>query len=118
MVVTIKETVAFNLKRLRKERGWNQEKLAEVTELSVATIQSLETERSWLGLETVSLLAEAFNIVETELFMDPSLLPRASTPGLREVIAVLATLNDSEIGTVFKTLPFNRLQNLGVKQDT
>lgn len=60
--------LASNMKGLRKVLGWNQEILAEKAGLSIATIQSLETGRSWLGLDTVTALAKAFDVSDADLF--------------------------------------------------
>lgn len=55
--------------RLRKQRGWTQERLAEETGLSVRTIQRIEKGDD-SSLETLGLVANALDISVNELFND------------------------------------------------
>ncbi|WP_241154266.1 helix-turn-helix domain-containing protein [Streptococcus tangpeifui] len=55
--------------RLRKQKGWTQERLAEETGLSVRTIQRIEKGDD-SSLETLGLVANALNISVNELFND------------------------------------------------
>ncbi len=49
------------IKNLRLENGWSQEKLAEITGLSLRTIQRVEKEDK-ASLESLNLLAKAFSL--------------------------------------------------------
>lgn len=49
------------IKNLRIENGWSQEKLAEITGLSLRTIQRVEKEDK-ASLESLNLLANAFSL--------------------------------------------------------
>lgn len=49
------------VKKLRLQRGWSQEHLAELTDLSVRTIQRLERGHK-PGLETIKSLAAVFEV--------------------------------------------------------
>lgn len=49
------------VKKLRLQRGWSQEQLAELTDLSVRTIQRLERGHK-PGLETLKSLAAVFEV--------------------------------------------------------
>jgi DNA-binding XRE family transcriptional regulator len=59
------------VKKLRDERSWSQEHLAAVADLSLRTIQRVESEGSG-SLETRMALASAFNVTPG------SLLPRTA----------------------------------------
>lgn len=54
---------------LRRDRGWTQEKLAEESNLSVRTIQRLESGED-ASLETLRLVAEALDVKMDELFSE------------------------------------------------
>lgn len=54
------------VRKLRLQRGWSQEQLAELSGLSVRTVQRLESGNS-AGLETYKSLASVFDINFTEL---------------------------------------------------
>ena len=49
------------VKKLRLQRGWSQEHLAELTDLSVRTIQRIERGHK-PGLETIKSLAAVFEV--------------------------------------------------------
>ncbi len=65
----------MGIKELRKERRWSQEKLADLSGLSLRTIQRVEADNK-AGYESLQALALAFEIdiaaLETELAMDKS----------------------------------------------
>jgi len=54
------------LKKLRKNSGWSQERLAEISGLSLRTIQRIETSGN-ASLESQLAIATAFNISPSEL---------------------------------------------------
>ena len=67
------ESLSFNLKRLRKEKGIKtQEQLAELSGVLLNNIKRAEA--GYLIPETKNLekLAKALDVDETELFLDPS----------------------------------------------
>ena len=54
--------------RLRKARGWTQERLASQSGVAVRTIQRLEAGKG-AGLETLALIADALGVPVRELFV-------------------------------------------------
>ncbi|AHG19135.1 DNA-binding protein [Chania multitudinisentens RB-25] len=54
------------IKQLRLSRAWSQEQLAELTSLSVRTIQRIENGEQ-ASLETLSAIAAVFNISVTDI---------------------------------------------------
>ena len=71
MAVQVKELLALNIKVLRKKRGFSQEKLAEVTDLSAQTISDIEGCRTWVSDKTLDRLAKVLNVAVFQLFMPP-----------------------------------------------
>ena len=57
------------IRKLRAERQWSQEHLADVCELSLRTIQRLETTGK-ASLETVRILAAVFEIDANKIILD------------------------------------------------
>ncbi|AJZ90575.1 2TM domain-containing protein [Cedecea neteri] len=58
-----------NIKALRLSRAWSQEQLAELSSLSVRTIQRIEN-GGQASLETMSAIAAAFDLNVTDLYND------------------------------------------------
>jgi len=67
----IRQILADNIKRRREYLGLSQEKLAELTDLSVQTINTIEGCRMWVSDKTITRLAKA---LEVEVFQ--LLVPR------------------------------------------
>ncbi|MCL0330073.1 helix-turn-helix domain-containing protein [Apilactobacillus xinyiensis] len=72
---------------LRKQRGWTQEHLASKCNLSVRTIQRLEAGDD-TSLETLRLIAQAFNVKVGDLFKSISDNAKGSE---------IKTMNDEQI---------------------
>jgi len=64
-----KKLLALNIKILRKNVGFSQEKLAEITNLSAQTISDIEGCRTWVSDSTLEKLAIALNVDIFKLFM-------------------------------------------------
>jgi len=81
----IRQILAQNIKNRRKHLGISQEKLAEITDLSVQTINTIEGCRMWVSDKTITRLAKAlnveafqllipFNAIKNELSLSPAAL--------------------------------------------
>ena len=57
------------IRKLRLQRGWSQEQLAEMSDLSVRTIQRLERGKK-AGLESLKSLAAVFEVELANLYED------------------------------------------------
>ena len=57
---------AQNLKTLRTRRGWTQQQLAEITSLSLRTIQRIE-KTGLISLESLGAVCSVFEIQNSEL---------------------------------------------------
>ena len=69
------ETLATNIKVLRKRKSWTQEKLAEESEMSVQAINFFEGKRRWPGENSLSKIADALGVEVYQLF-----IPQDKTP--------------------------------------
>ncbi len=62
-----KTTLAENMKRLRKERGWSQERLADEAGLHRTYAGALEQEKQNVSLESLAKIAAALDVSIWEL---------------------------------------------------
>jgi transcriptional regulator with XRE-family HTH domain len=58
----LRQILSANIKKLRKSSGITQENLAELTDLSWQTINSIEGCRIWVSDKTIVRLAGALNV--------------------------------------------------------
>ena len=65
----IRRILARNIKKRRENLGLTQENLAEMTDLSVQTINTIEGCRMWISDKSVTRLAKALDIEIFQLFM-------------------------------------------------
>jgi transcriptional regulator with XRE-family HTH domain len=65
----IRRILAQNIKSRRENLGLSQEKLAEATNLSVQTINTIEGCRMWVSDKTITRLAKALNTDIFQLFV-------------------------------------------------
>jgi len=66
-----RETLALNLIRLRKERGWTQEALAHECDLHRTYIGDIERHARNVTIDNIEKLAEALGVVTWELLKPP-----------------------------------------------
>ena len=66
------ENFAMDLRERRLSKGWSQEHLAQLSGLSVRTIQRIEGGRT-PGLESLKCLAAVFEVDVTELNQEPAM---------------------------------------------
>ena len=65
----IRIILAQNVKKHRENMGLTQENLAEMTDLSVQTINTIEGCRMWISDKSITRLAKALNVEVFQLFM-------------------------------------------------
>ncbi|MDL2229524.1 helix-turn-helix transcriptional regulator [Treponema sp. OttesenSCG-928-L16] len=75
----IQEILSKNLKEQRKKMGYSQEKFAEISGLSVQTVNDIEGGRKWVSAKTITKLSVALQIECYELLM-----PEFSTKNMKE----------------------------------
>ena len=69
MMINVREIFGKNLKRIRHECGFTQEKLAEKAGVSIHYISMIEISRNFPKSEIIERLANALNIEVYELFL-------------------------------------------------
>ena len=67
----IREILAFNLKRLRAERGLSQEELAHRSGIDRTYVSSLERSLYAAGIDLVDRLAKELGVEAAELLRNP-----------------------------------------------
>lgn len=67
------------IRKLRLQRGWSQDDLAQLTGLSVRTIQRIEKGQK-AGLESLKALAAVFEVELTDLQQEPDMQNSSSFP--------------------------------------
>ena len=65
----IRQILAQNIKIRRKRLGISQEKLDEITDMSVQTINTIEGCRMWVSDKTITRLAKALNVEVFQLLI-------------------------------------------------
>ena len=65
----IREILAQNIKKRRESLGMTQDKLAEITDLSVQTINTIEGCRMWISDKSITRIARALDVEIFQLFM-------------------------------------------------
>jgi transcriptional regulator with XRE-family HTH domain len=69
----IRQILAQNIKKRRESLNMTQENLAENANLSVQTINTIESSRMWISDKSITRLAKALNIEVFQLFMPHSI---------------------------------------------
>jgi len=65
---TLKEKFGARLKEIRKSKNMTQENLAEITGMDIPNLSNIERGKKFVSSETLSKLATALNVSESELF--------------------------------------------------
>jgi len=68
-ILEIRRILAKNLKEQRKKLGYSQEKFAEISGLSVQTVNDIEGGRKWVSDKTITKLSVSLNIECYELLI-------------------------------------------------
>ena len=68
----IAEVLGSNIKKLRKERNWTQEYLAEQAGISVPFMTQIELARKQASLEVIAKISKALNVPYSALFLNES----------------------------------------------
>ena len=77
---TVKEHLALQLRQLRREKGWSQEKLAEEASMHRTYLAGIERSLRNPSLENLIKLANALGVTMTELFARPEGASPARSP--------------------------------------
>jgi transcriptional regulator with XRE-family HTH domain len=67
----LRRVFAFNLLRLRREKGLSQEELAHRADINRGYISTLENCEAYVGLEILGRLADVLGVEGAELLIKP-----------------------------------------------
>jgi transcriptional regulator with XRE-family HTH domain len=85
------ELNTIKLKKLRAEKGWTQQQLAEICSLSLRTIQRVEIS-GIASLETSKALAAAYELERSSLMLEVLSIDKKEKPNISVWIPVLTFL--------------------------
>jgi len=101
----IRSILANNLKEQRKKMGLSQEKFAEISGLSIQSINDIEGCRKWISDKTITKLSKALNLECYQLLMPKLTIKRKkeknSTQQLWDLMKNLKKSVDSQIVSNF-----------------
>jgi transcriptional regulator with XRE-family HTH domain len=78
-LIKVKRALADRLRKLRRERKWSQEKLAEAADIHRTYLAGIEREVRNPSLENLVKLATALDITVAELFGQEDQVPATRT---------------------------------------
>ncbi len=84
--------------RLRKDKGWTQDQLAEKAKLAKNTVQKIETAQSGLTANNIELISGALGVHPSELFLTDGGAVRAAAA------AKLASLSDGDLDWLMRLI--------------
>ncbi len=94
----IRKIFGSNVKKYRLKKGYTQEKLAELAEISDKVISPIETGRSFIKLEDMPKLCEVLEVEPFQLFLTNETSGEISDDLRRErVLTRLKTCNREEL---------------------
>lgn len=86
-------SVAENIKRLRKERGWSQVRLAMEAHVSQQAISFIERERNEPSTEMIRALAKALGVSSSEIIDGPASESRTASRKEIQLLEIFHQLN-------------------------
>ena len=100
----IAEIVGQNIRKLRKQSGWTQEKLAEKAGISVPFMTQIELARKTASLDVIESIAKAFDVSYERLFKSDIMENKDIYYKLRILENALTTAITEEIRNTFENL--------------
>ena len=114
----IRQVLAKNIKLRRESLGLTQEKLAETANLSVQTINTIESSRMWISDKSITRLAKALNTEIFQLFMPHSININVLDAGQTSILLefwqkakLIIEKMDSQIDDEFKEMLAHSLES-------
>jgi transcriptional regulator with XRE-family HTH domain len=98
--MTLDRLVIDNIKRIRKEKGISQEKLAEACNTATSYIGLMEIYRNVPKLSTIERIAEALGVDPLALFERPDQYPKGKKAELLKKKTKILAVLDKEIEKV------------------
>ena len=101
--MSLEKLVIDNIKRIRKERGISQEKLAEACNTTTSYIGLMEIYRNVPKLSTIERIADALNIDPLILFQPPAEPTAQKEEALERIKTSLMTAIEAELVHILRT---------------
>lgn len=102
----IAEIVGQNIRQLRKQSGWTQEKLAEKAGISVPFMTQIELARKTASLDVIESIAKAFGVSYERLF-------KSNTIENKDILYALRLLEKDLTAAITEEI-HNKIENLDV----
>lgn len=102
----IAEIVGQNIRQLRKQSGWTQEKLAEKAGISVPFMTQIELARKTASLDVIGSIAKAFGVSYERLF-------KSNTIENKDILYALRLLEKDLTAAITEEI-HNKFENLDV----
>ena len=67
-MLNLKEKLGLRIKKIRKNLGYSQEKLAELIGMDIPNLSNIERGKRFMTAETLEKIAKALKTTERELF--------------------------------------------------
>lgn len=98
----IKKIVSKNLKRIRTELGYSQEKLAELAGIDRKTISYIETETNSIGADTIEKICNKLTISPAEFFIQD--FPESKQDKISKIVTIISSVNDEQFEFLYKMI--------------
>ncbi|GHT82569.1 hypothetical protein FACS1894137_01710 [Spirochaetia bacterium] len=101
----LERLVIDNIKRVRKEKGFSQEKLAEACDTSASYIGLMEIYRNVPKLSTIERIAYALDVDPLAFFQRTDPLPEEQEAAIRKEKQAFLAIIDKELDRLLRTMP-------------
>ena len=99
-----KKAFGEKLKRIRKNRGFTQEQLAEIIEIDPRNLSRIEVGTSFVKAETLEKLLKALNVTTEDLFATDHI--RSKDELIKEINKHLKQASAKDLEKIFKMVIF------------
>ncbi len=100
--MSLKELFSTKFKQLRVEKGYTQEKLAELLDLETGTVCMIERGRRGTSFETLEKITDVFDINYIELFDFEEVESKNNI--VKSIVKELNELDDKELRFILKNI--------------
>jgi len=100
----LERLVIDNIKRIRKEKGVSQEKLAEACNTATSYIGLMEIYRNIPKLSTIERIANALDVDPLEFFQDAKKIPSASEADIKKKKESILIVLEKEIEKILRSV--------------
>ena len=100
----VKQQIGYKIKRLRQNKGYTQEQLAEMTNISIRTLSGIEIGENFMTASTMENILNCLGVTVNELFIADHLKPTADL--LAEIEQTLEIVKDDrdKIESIYKVV--------------